>query len=174
MNGRNVFTLTPRKKRSRTHVLYLHGGAYVQGFVKPHWLFLQELIKSSHCTVTAPDYPLAPANTYKETVAMVLNVYKHLIADVHERDLILMGDSSGGGLALAIAQQLRIESVPQPARIILLSPWLDITLSNQEIKNIDRTDPFLGIEGLLKAGKAYAGNTDPRHYLLSPIYGSLQ
>lgn len=172
--GRDVFKLKYRGRSSRKHILYLHGGAYVQGFVKPHWLFLHELTKSTGCSVIAPDYPLAPASTCKETVAMVLDIYKQLISTVHCDDLILMGDSSGGGLALALAQELRNQHLAQPARIILLSPWLDITLSNQEIKRIDRIDPFLGIDGLLEAGKAYAGSTPPDHYWASPIYGSLK
>jgi len=53
-------------------------------------------------------------------------------------DLIMMGDSAGGGFALALAQKLKNESIDQPAQIILLSPWLDITLTNPDIKEIDR------------------------------------
>ncbi|MFD1140894.1 alpha/beta hydrolase fold domain-containing protein [Larkinella insperata] len=174
MNGRNVFTLRPCHSPSPKHILYLHGGAYVQSFLRPHWSFMAKLIEGTHCTITAPDYPFAPQYTYTDAFAMVTKVYQELAGRGKEAEIILMGDSAGGGFALALAQYLRKESIVQPRQIILLSPWLDITLRNPEIKSLDAHDPFLGIEGLLQAGKAYAGQTSPDHYLLSPIYGSLQ
>ncbi|MBA4056814.1 MAG: alpha/beta hydrolase, partial [Marivirga sp.] len=61
-----------------------------------------------------------------------------------------------------------------PEQIILLCPWLDITMNNPAIIQMDSEDPFLGIEGLKKAGKAYAGNSTMDHYLLSPVNGSLE
>ncbi|MDN3668476.1 alpha/beta hydrolase [Echinicola jeungdonensis] len=171
-----VFTLSPKGKKTGTqkHILYLHGGAYVQGFARPHWNFLSLLVNNTHCTITAPDYPLAPAHTYRHTFAMVKDLYNELIKKVDPAKFILMGDSAGGGLALALAQLMKNEQMPQPSQIILLSPWLDLSLTNPEIKDIDPSDLFLGVEGLQLAGKAYAGNTSPGNYLLSPINGSLE
>ncbi|GAB3416215.1 alpha/beta hydrolase [Niabella aquatica] len=173
-SGHNVFMLSHPAAKNGIHIIYLHGGAYVQGFTKLHWSFITQMIESTHCTVIAPDYPLAPKYTYKATSELVISVYKQVIANTDPANVILMGDSSGGGLALAVAQQLKKDNISQPAQIILLSPWLDITLSNKEIEELDSRDPFLGIKGLLMAGRAYAGDTDPHHFLLSPIYGSLE
>jgi acetyl esterase/lipase len=174
INGRNVFTLKPKNKTSiGKHILYLHGGAYVQRFNKFHWEFLAELVKRTNCTITAPDYPLAPASTYKQSFEMVSEVYRQLLLMEQPEDLVFLGDSAGGGLALAFAQKLRNEKINQPGQIILLCPWLDITLTNPDIKDIDQKDPFLGKESLQLAGKLYAGNTNPDHYLLSPINGAL-
>lgn len=169
-----VFTLNAVDTENRQHILYLHGGAYVEGFVKPHWDFLYMLIKNLNCTITAPDYPLAPVHTYEQTFAMISDVYKQIIKNVEPKNFILMGDSSGGGLALALAQLMRNENIAQPQQIILLSPWLDIGLTNPAIKDIDPSDFFLGVEGLKLAGKAYAGDTSTDYYLLSPIYGPLE
>lgn len=175
INNRNVFRLSPKnKKDSGRHILYLHGGAYVQSFVVFHWKFLAGLVKRSGCVVTAPDYPLAPQYTCRESFDMVTALYSQLIATVAPGDVILMGDSSGGGFALALAQKIRNEHVAQPGQIILLSPWLDITLANPHINDISGVDPFLGKEGLRQAGKMYAGDVSPDHYLLSPINGSLE
>jgi acetyl esterase/lipase len=132
------------------------------------------MLKATGCTITAPDYPLAPTYTYVDAFDMVVKLYKQMMQTNEAENMILMGDSAGGGFALALAQRLRDEHLPQPGQIILLSPWLDITLTNESIKSIDRKDPFLGIEGLLEAGKQYAGLTSPDHYLLSPVYGSLK
>ncbi|WP_168208796.1 alpha/beta hydrolase fold domain-containing protein [Chitinophaga sp. XS-30] len=170
-----MFTLQPaRATGSRTHILYLHGGAYVQSFTLPHWYFLSGLLKGTGAGITAPDYPLAPQHTYREAFAMVESLYKQLISVHDPSSLVLMGDSAGGGFALALAQKMKNDHMPMPGRIILLSPWLDIALENPAIKALDNKDPFLGRESLRQAGKLYAGGTSPDHYLLSPINGPLK
>ncbi|MFX1708717.1 alpha/beta hydrolase [Chitinophaga sp. CC14] len=174
VNGHPVFTLQSRAGRGRKHILYLHGGAYVQRFTSHHWSFMTELVAATHCTISAPDYPLAPDFTFEDTFNMILALYKELLEKVAKEDLIVMGDSSGGGLALALCQLLVKEQLPQPGQLILLSPWLDISLSNPEIHEIVTQDPFMGLEGLLQAGRIYAGNAPLDHYLLSPIYGSFK
>ena len=174
INGHNVFTLIPKHNISKKHILYLHGGAYVTSFVSPHWYFLELISAKTQCVITSPDYPLAPKHTYKEVFEMIVKLYQKLLLTVHSSDIILMGDSAGGGLALALTQRLKVENLPLPCHTILLSPWLDVTLSNPEIPMIDRIDPFTGIEGLRLAGKVYAGDSDPTHYLLSPINGPLK
>ena len=174
IKGHSVYTLYPRERKSNKHILYLHGGAYVEGFLKPHWDFLHILIKNTGCTITTPDYPLAPENTYKQTFSMVSGIYRELAGKVDQKNFILMGDSSGGGMALALAQLMKNNNVAQPDQIIMLSPWLDISLKNPEIKDIDPSDYFLGVDGLKLAGKAYAGDEDPDCYLLSPVNGTLE
>jgi monoterpene epsilon-lactone hydrolase len=174
VNGRAVFTLSTKKQTSGKHILYLHGGAYVQNFVKQHWKFLALLVQHTHCTITAPDYPLAPAHTYIDAFDMVIPLYKDIVRKAGSSNSIIMGDSAGGGFALALAQQMHCDNVAPPDKIVLLSPWLDITLKNPEIENIDSSDPFLSVTGLQKAGQAYAGESDPSNFLLSPINGPIQ
>lgn len=173
VNGRNVFVLSPKGKKATQHILYLHGGAYVQNFVKQHWEFLSNLVASTDSVVTAPDYPLAPKHTFIDAFPMVISVYREMVDNVGSENIVVMGDSAGGGFALALCQRLKEENLPQPRRIILLSPWLDLTLTNPEIGSIDSHDPFLGISGLRKAAVAYSGGYDLNNYRLSPINGSL-
>jgi len=174
VNARNVFTLSPTDNVSTSHVLFLHGGAYVQNFVRQHWRFMSMLVQQTNCTITAPDYPLAPDQTVVDAFEMLLPLYQEVIIKEKPFNTILMGDSAGGGLALALAQKIRRESLPRPHQIILLSPWLDISLTNPSIKEIDRLDPFLSIKGLRKAGLAYAGQIDPNSFMLSPVNGELE
>jgi acetyl esterase/lipase len=174
VNGRSVFRLTPRAGMSKKHILYVHGGAYVQNFVKQHWKFLFMLVKSTQCTITAPDYPLAPNHTYIDAFKMLIPLYQEAIAEAGPENTIVMGDSAGGGLALALCQQLKIDMIPQPRRIVLLSPWLDVALKNPEIDLIDPCDPFLSVPGLRKAGLAYARGADIGNFMLSPINGPLE
>lgn len=174
VNSHEVFTLSPSKKRVQKVILYLHGGAYVHDFTKQHWGFIEDLLDALGCTVIAPNYPLAPDNTYQDSFELLEEVYSEVVGQTDPNDLIVMGDSAGGGLALALAQRVREIDLPQPSQVFLLSPWLDITMSNPELKEIEDRDPFLDIKGLLLAGKAYAGGEDPINYLLSPLYGNME
>lgn len=173
-NGRNVFVLSPKSGKATQHILYLHGGAYVQNFVKQHWKFLSNLVASTDSVITAPDYPLAPKHTFIDAFQMVITVYREMAPNVGSHNIVIMGDSAGGGFSLSLCQRLKDENLPQPRRIILLSPWLDLTLSNPDVRSIDSRDPFLGISGLRKAARAYAGGYDLNDYRLSPINGSLE
>jgi epsilon-lactone hydrolase len=174
LQDRNVFTLTPKKGLTNSlHILYLHGGAYIQSFNRFHWKLMTILVENTGCTITAPDYPLAPAHSYRDSFRMVSTLYKQMTGATDPRDLIIMGDSSGGGFALGLAQKIRDENVPQPKQIILLCPWLDIALENPDIAGLEQGDPFLERQSLQLAGKLYAGGTTVNHHLLSPINGSL-
>lgn len=174
IHDRPVYTLRPRRGYSSRHVLYFHGGAYVHQIRKDHWSFLARLVTETGCTATAPLYPLAPNHRYTETLAVIKAVYKEKLSGLHSDDQILMGDSAGGGLALVLAQSLRDEGSPQPKEIVLLSPWLDINMSDPAQRELDKHDPYLGIAGLLEAGRLYAGELDPNHPLVSPLNGNLQ
>lgn len=168
---RHVFDIKPKKERTNTYILFIHGGGYIHEFHLFHWMFMGSLIDELKCTVIAPDYPLAPNSNYRDAFAMLIPIYKKLIKRVGSENLILMGDSAGGGFALALAQKMRNDNIPQPAQIILISPWLDITLKNEEIKKENAGDPILDVEGLQRAGILYAGGDNPSFYMLSPING---
>ena len=81
------------------------------------------------------------------------------------------GESAGGGLALGFAMWLREHEKSQPEQLILLAPWLDVTMVNPNLSIIDKDDKILGIKGLQLAGKSYAGNLNTKDYRVSPIYG---
>jgi acetyl esterase/lipase len=175
VNGHLVWTIAPLKgSASGKQVIYLHGGAYVNSFAPQHWKLMSKLVEATNCTVTAPNYPHAPEYYVNDVFELMLPLYAELAARAGSSNVIFMGDSSGGGISLALAQRLREDGQAQPGHIILLSPWLDATLSNPEIAEFDKLDPFLGVEGLKYGGDVYARNVDAKSYLVSPIYGSLK
>ena len=75
-----------------------------------------------------------------------------------------MGDSSGGGLALSFNEYLAINNLKQPNDLILLSPWLDITLSSEKIETYEKKDPMLSCEPLREIGMLWANDIDPKDY----------
>lgn len=171
--GRAVYILSPKSGASSSLVLFLHGGSYVVNATRPHWRFLVHLVEKSGCTIVAPDYPLAPEHCYSDAYKMLIGLYQELLRSSPRPNVALMGDSAGGGLALGFAEMIRDEKMLQPKAVILLSPWLDVTMSNPHLEEIDHEDPFLNINALIRAGASWARGTNPRKPLISPIYGDL-
>jgi acetyl esterase/lipase len=174
VRGRPCYTLRPRAGRAERHVLYLHGGAYVHQIQPDHWSFLARLVERTGAAVTAPLYPLAPTYHHDDTIPMVRDCYHELLAGVDPADQVIMGDSAGGGLSVVLARSLRDEGRPQPKDIVLISPWLDITMTDPHQPELDRHDPYLAIPGLREAGRLYAGSLDPNDPLVSPINGDFR
>jgi acetyl esterase/lipase len=172
--GRKFWTISHRGKPSQQTVFFLHGGAYIYGITGFYWQFVARLMKQSEAQVVVADYPLAPQATYAEAYDYVDAVYQRLLETTSPDDIILMGDSAGAGLALGFAQHLRNDKGPLPQQLILLAPWLDITMGNPDMQAVDNHDVMLSIEGLQQAGKAYAGMLDPKDYKVSPLYGDFE
>ena len=184
---RAVFAVSPRGleagRRSRSEapdepaesplVFFLHGGAFSVTFSPQHWRFIAWLAESARTTVFAPDYPLSPEAGWRETLSMTRLAYMEALAEAGGREVAVIGDSAGGGLALALAQSLRQDGLPQPSRLILISPWLDVSMGNPEISAVEPLDPVLSTEALRLAGLRYAGGDDPADSRLSPLYGDL-
>ena len=172
-SGRKVWTISPKNAPSanRKAFLFLHGGAYVYTFINPHWQFISNVVTATGRVGVAPDYPLAPEATAREVFAMLLPLYRALMEEYGAGNVAVMGDSAGGGMALALAQMARDAGLPQPERLILLSPWLDASMSNPELPALDKRDPILDIEGLKAAGEMYAGDLSTKDPRVSPMFG---
>ena len=151
----------------------MHGGAYYWNISKYNWSFAEKLIQETNATVVMPDYPLAPAANCDQVYEFVAEIYEELITRHHPENIILMGESAGGGLALGFSMFLRNENKNQPSQLILLAPWLDVSMNNPDILAVDKKDKILGIKGLQRAGIGYAGQTKLDNYKVSPIYGGL-
>ena len=172
--GRKVFILTPKNtQKTNKVILYLHGGSYVAETSSDHWNFLEKVVNDTGATIILPDYPLTPKYTYKDVFTMITPLYKEIIEEVDINNLILMGDSAGGGMALALAERMGEENIQMPNKTILISPWLDVRLQNPEIDEVQKRDKELSKETLKLAGVAYAGEDGIDNYLVNPIDGNL-
>jgi monoterpene epsilon-lactone hydrolase len=174
IQGKTVATIKPKQGHSSLHLVFLHGGAYVVEGAPMHWSIIKKLIKKLQCTVSYIDYPLAPESTYRDTFKMLDEAYHQLTRQHPDDYFSLIGDSAGGGLALAFAQKLHADNAPiQPLKTVLFSPWLDITLNNPEINEIAHKDLVLDTATLKNCGHRYAGGDNREQNLLSPINGNL-
>jgi len=168
---RKVWTLKAKQNVSEKAILYIHGGAYVWNISKYNWRLTEELLTKTNTTFVIPDFPLAPSAKYEDSYKYINEVYQDMLTEFLPENIIIMGESAGGGFTLGFVMRLRNENRPQPNQVILLSPWLDVTMSNKDIIEVDKKDKFLGIKGLQLAGESYVGNLDLKDYRVSPIFG---
>lgn len=162
-------------KPEKKIIFYLHGGAYWYQPFALQYHFIAKLADRVGASVVMPIYPKAPAYDVNDALSMVMKSYQELLAisGVAAENVILLGDSAGGGLAVSLVEQLRNAQIDLPSQVILLSPWLDISLENAKIAKIARKDPILKLEELRFEGKYYAGSESLKSPLVSPIYGDL-
>lgn len=156
------------KEDSERAVMYLHGGIYVNEIRLPHIDFCDKLAKKVNATVFAPIYPLAPNHTYKETYDIIEKLYDYLLS--LNKPIIVMGDSAGGGLSAAFCEYLAVKDIAEPQNLILISPWLDVSMSGDY--NVE-SDPMLGVDGLREMGETWAGDLNPKDYKVSPMFGEV-
>ncbi|MCK5128286.1 MAG: alpha/beta hydrolase [Clostridiales bacterium] len=167
----NCFELINKPDVS-THIIYFHGGGYKKQASTVTWRFAEKFLKQYPCMVTCVDYPLAPEYQCTDTVNMALQATKHIQSNNPDKKIVLLGDSAGAGLALVIAQQLaKDKASKQPDKIVLLSPWLNVSMTAPISKQLDKNDLILNIEHLHASGIAYAGKLDTKDPLCSPLYG---
>ena len=145
---KDVFIISPNDEKKNLIILYLHGGSYVGELEKYHWNFFKDIIDDTSSTIVVPDYPLAPEYTYVEVFKFMEPLYKEIVGKIDKKtEFVIMGDSAGAGLALALYQRNGKLKNRLPDKTILISPWLDVRMENPEIDNIK--DPVLN-KSLLK------------------------
>lgn len=170
--GMQVFTLNPGG--GEVTVLYLHGGAYVNSFNIHQWRFLDRLAGAAGCEILAPDYHLAPFGDCERAYADLIDLYADWRASHPGRRLILMGDSAGGGLALGLAEALAAAGEALPERLILFSPWVDVTMENPDIAPLLKVEPLLHLDLMRVHGRRWAGALDTHDWRVSPLFGDMR
>lgn len=170
IDGVEVFFFNKSKRKL---IIYLHGGAFCEQPLLPHFMFCDTLASKTEYSVAMPIYKKSPEHTFEETYEFLESFYGKLCETHSPADIVFMGDSSGGGLALSFCEYLNEKNLPQPKRMILLSPWLDVSMDTPFPSEFDRIDPSLEHSFLMQAGKNWAGSTDVHDYRVSPIYGKL-
>ena len=143
-------------------------------FIPLHWAFIEKLVKETNALVIAPAYRLVPFGTYKEAYDLIVPVYKKYCEEHPEKKIIMMGDSAGGGLSLALTEYFKAEGIRVPDELILFSPWVDVSMGNEEIKDFISRDPMIGPEEVLPAARSWAGDRDMHDPLISPLFGDLK
>ena len=153
-------------------IFYLHGGGYAAGGPELYRHVLWRLAAAAGASVTAIAYRLAPEHPFPAALDDAVAAWHGLIAEgADPRRTAVIGDSAGGGLALALALRLRDAAAPLPAAVVALSPWTDLALTGASLRRNAAADPMLNAVGASHAAALYLAGADARNCYASPLYG---
>jgi len=165
----------PREREGKTVLLYLHGGAYIGGSPRTHRGLLAHLARDAGCRVVAIDYRLAPEHPYPAALEDALSAYKALIAEgVQPAAIVIGGDSAGGNLTLVTALAIRDAGLPLPSKLVLLSPWTDMSSSGSTHASREKRERILDNRAIAGAAKTFSNGLDLRDPRLSPLFAELR
>lgn len=166
--------IQPKTTQSGRGILYLHGGGYVVGSSKSHTKLAAQIGHTAQAQVWLPEYRLAPEHPSPAALEDVIGVYKALLAQGQDpKKLMIAGDSAGGGLSLSTAIALRDAGLPLPAALVLLSPWVDLSLSGSTMKTHATQDAMLSKDWLAWCANNYCGQKSVTDPTCSPLYADL-
>jgi len=155
-------------------ILYLHGGAYNIGSPRTHRDIAARISKAAEARTLVIDYRLAPEHAHPAALQDVVMAYRWLLKNgLSPQNIVIAGDSAGGGLAIAALVSLRDAGEPLPAAAVCLSPWTDLQGTGESMTTHVHADPFLTPEWLQFMARHFVADNDPRMPSISPIYADL-
>lgn len=171
LGGVSAATVVRPESDPGRHVLFLHGGGYITGSPALYRHILWRFAKASQARIVAIAYRLAPEHPFPAALDDAVAAWHALLAEgADPRRCAILGDSAGGGLALALALRLKDEGGPLPGAVVAISPWTDLAITGESCRN-DARDPMLKSDCLEPFAAQYLGGADARHPYASPLYG---
>lgn len=164
----------PAGAGSERVILYLHGGAYNAGSTRSHRALAANIAYASRARALTIDYRLAPEHPYPAALTDAFSAYQWLLeSGIRPEQLVVTGDSAGGGLTIALLVALRERGIPMPAAAVVLSPWTDLTDSGESWQENAKADYMINGPKLKEAARLYLKDVSPRTPLASPVYANL-
>lgn len=171
------FDLVEARERSATFakllVLYLHGGGYIFGSPRTHRQALVAMAQAFAAPVYGLDYRLAPEHPFPAAVEDAERAYAWLLTRHPGSEIVLAGDSAGGGLAIATAISTRDAGLKRAAAIIAFSPYSDLAITGASVEANARSCTMFHPASVREAAAMYLAGADPRDPRASPLYGNL-
>jgi len=167
--------LTPRDAADGKLIVYWHGGAYIMGGCATHRRMVGHLARTAGVRSLLPEYRLAPEHPFPAAIEDAVATYRALLADGYRAsDIVMGGDSAGGGLTMATLLSLRDAGEPLPAAAFLISPWLDLAGTGESMQTRADRDPWFKPAHLPTVTNYYCEPTETRNPLVSPVYADVR
>ncbi len=166
---------TPRKNvNTKSIIVYLHGGGYCFGSsLTTHKVGLTKLAKQTRLVCYSVDYRLAPEHQYPAALDDAVIAWKHIVSQHPNCNIILAGDSAGGGLSLALMMYLRDNNEFLPDGLVLFSPWTDLTCSGETYLSKAKYDPMFTTHMPKDSAKNYVPeDVEKTEPYVSPLHGN--
>lgn len=166
--------LVPANAPTDKLILYVHGGGYVSGSCSDHRGFVAKFAANTGFTTLIYEYRLAPEHPFPAAIDDSVNVYEWLLSSGYlPQNIVLAGESAGGGLCLALLLALKDRGIPLPSAAVAISPWTDLTCSGESYRTKNKVS-VAPTDSWLVFSKHYSGKTAASHPLISPLFGDLK
>ena len=170
-----TFLKGPETKEDAT-ILFFHAGGYCSGHPADQLAYVAQLCEATKLSAFVPDYRIAPEDRFPAAYDDSCEAYAALISDFNfpGSRVVLAGDSSGGAMAVAVAQYARVRGLQLPAAVYSVSPWADLTQSGSSYTYRAPFDPILHKDALQGFANAYLAGADPADFRASPLFGNFE
>ena len=166
--------LVPDGANHERLILYVHGGGYVSGSCSDHRGFVSKFAKNTGVTNLVYEYRLAPENPFPAALGDSVKVYQWLLkSGFKPENILIAGESAGGGLCLAILLALKEQNIPLPVAAVAISPWTDLTCSSESYRTKNKVS-LAPLNSWKVFSSYYIGNNQANNPLISPLFGDLK
>jgi len=166
--------LVPDGANHERLILYVHGGGYVSGSCSDHRGFVSKFAKNTGVTNLVYEYRLAPENPFPAALDDSVKVYQWLLkSGFKPQNILIAGESAGGGLCLAILLALKEQNIPLPVAAVAISPWTDLTCSSESYRTKNKVS-LAPLNSWKVFSSYYIGNNQANNPLISPLFGDLK
>ena len=168
----NTHKLTPKNPKTDKYAVYFHGGGYYAGSVISHKNLLSQITASMNIITYIFEYRLSPEALFPSAHNDAKEIVSFLYDLEEGKDSIWIGESAGGGLATGLCVDDTF--LHRPKKLILMSPWLDLSDKNKDRNFLKNKDILLTLNGMHMMGEFYAGEHDPSNPILSPVFADIK
>ncbi|GAB4124399.1 MAG: hypothetical protein OHK0045_11590 [Raineya sp.] len=165
---------SPPNEDPQALIVFLHGGGYCIGSLDTYRAWLSRLAECSNIPILAVAYQQAPEHPFPTAPSNALSAYEWALNQYNNKKIFLLGDSAGGGLALATMLKMREENIPLPQAAILIAPWVDLTLEKDSLTRLAHKDLIMRKKDLEMLANLYAGKEAKTNPFISPLFASLE
>lgn len=153
----SCYWFIPNNIQADKTIIYLHGGGHIMGSVESHKAMVSHLADRFNAKILFVEYALAPENPYPAEIEDFMKVYSSLLTHNRSLKVIIIGDSAGAGLLLSSLGRMQEPDLPQPAGMIMISPWLDLECNNNSYETNESIDPIFTKSDIQKYASLYIG-----------------
>lgn len=165
--------LIPENAPKDKLIFYVHGGGYVSGSCNDHRAIISKIADRSGIVTLLYEYGLAPENPFPAALDDSLNVYRAVLDKGYKpENIVMMGESAGGGLCLAILLALKDKSIPLPKAAVVISPWTDLSCSSGSYTTKNKVS-VAPTNCWNVFSHYYVANNDVKNPYISPLFGNL-
>jgi monoterpene epsilon-lactone hydrolase len=173
IEGMNTEWLVPVGANREKAIMYVHGGGYVSGSCNDHRGIISKLAKNTGVATLLFEYRLAPEDPFPAALDDSVKIYQWLLSSGYSSEnIVIAGESAGGGLCLATLLALKARNIALPVAAVAISPWTDLTCSGASYTTKNNVSPA-PVDSWLVFSRHYAGNSPMDTPLISPLFGDL-